>query len=254
MKGHPSPGARGFAHPEPIGVTPLVMFSISCPCYNFSLTFEMLKYKNVNYFNYYFSFWCFHHHFHVILESFKPINSCQIIIDNDDNSLIDTVTVAWLYYPHVPISSRTQTLCTCEAQRLGILPYQILRVFWFTCKSMEPNLGGFGSNLSCNNVMKFFTHPSCTNKVIRMGKINENLFHCSAPLKHTVYLLRQFHSRILCRRPSCAQIATLFCFRHFVSARSRAKGTRLGCVLVFQRYCPDVKSSKLRISRSVHRT
>ena len=38
------------------------------------------------------------------------------------------------------ISFGTQTLCTYAAQHLGLLPYQIRRVFWFTRKSLGPIL------------------------------------------------------------------------------------------------------------------
>ena len=106
-----------------------------------------------------------------------------------------------------------------------------------------------------------------------MGKINDNLFHCSAHWNTQKKMLGYFHRwnpsffspHIYCpvlgsgggrktwvQNPSLltqlhTRCAALSSFRHFVSEKSGWKGLGLSCVFVFLRYCL-YNGVKLRMS------
>ena len=104
---------------------------------------------------------------------------------------------------------------TCTQHTIwGYYCIKYIGFFDFTLKSMGPNLGGFGSNLSCNispNTTKFFTHvltyhissdryvSKFYKQSLRMGKIM-TIYSTAQPIKHTENMLGYFHlDGILCR-------------------------------------------------------
>ena len=136
------------------------------------------------------------------------------------------------------------------AHHLGLFLYQICRVFWFTRKSMGPNPGGFGSNLSCNitispNTTKFFTYVlTCLLTVVTdtypnfINKVQwaKSHWHCSAHWNTQKTCWDNSVDGILHCRPSSAhavQRPLLFSVCHFCFWEFGVKGIQSRLCLCF---------------------